>query len=217
MKEALRRAGLRTLIGTFVLSVGLGNGLVRTAQASPIPAEPVYYSTTGSVGSGSGPITFVGEGSSATPGGMSFISPGSFTLGQFQVQTLPAGGSLTYNGTQFEIFASFATSPSGPFSTIEITGTLDGTISGSMSSTMSASITSITTEAGSIPPPFPISALTVNLPQAIAPGGLNGGLTTLTAQLTVAATPVPEPGSMAVFAAALGGLGLWRFRRARAS
>ena len=77
---------------------------------------------------------------------------------------------------------------------------------------MLATITSVQTEAGSIPPPFPLSALVINVPQAINPTGS----TSLTAQLTVAADPpstVPEPGSMAIFVAALGGLGLWRYRR----
>jgi MYXO-CTERM domain-containing protein len=216
MKEALHRAGLRTLLTTSALAILIGNGLARNVNANPVTSQAVYYDTWGTVGTGSGPITFNGEGSSATPGGMSFISPGSFLLGQFQISSLPSSATLTYNDTPFQVFAQFSNTAGGPFSTVEIDGTLSGTITGNSTSSMFASVTSIHTEAGSIPPPFSLSDLSINLPQAIAPNGVNGGLTSLTALLSVAAdppAPVPEPGSMAVFVAVLGGFGAWRYRR----
>lgn len=216
MKEALHQAGLRNLMVTSALAIVIGTGWPPSAQATPITTQAVYYDTWGSVGSGSGPLTFIGLGSNATPGGLSFISPGSFLLGQFQMSSLPSSGTLNYNNTPFEVFANFSSSPSGPFSTVEISGTLNGTITGNSTSSMFATITSVQTQAGSILPPFLLSALSINLPQGIAPNGVNGGFTSLTAQLTVAAdppSPVPEPGSMAIFVAAIGGLGLWRYRR----
>ncbi len=171
------------------------------------------------------PITFSAEYNQGQ-----LTTPGSFVLGTFTTNPLPTTATLTYNNTPFTIDLTVGAAGYPYYGAgyyyygynpntyqYQISGVLNGSISGDGTSTMMASITGITGSGnGTVTtPPFPISDLQINVPQGIAaPNGSTYGVTTLTAQVTVAGLPLPapapEPSTLAVFGLALAG---WAYRR----
>jgi hypothetical protein len=199
---------------TWILAILVSGWAASVAEADPI-SQPISYGTFGSIGGvndpSAGPITFTGA-----PFGSSRNFPGTFSLGQFTVPTLPTSASLTYNNTPFTINADIGAVPGGggwPYTDVKFTGVLNGTVTGNNQSTLLASVTSIS-QFGPGTLPFPITAITV-APQLLTAGGAS---TILTAQLTDAlgqVITVPEPTTLALFMVAAGGLGLRRMRRTR--
>jgi hypothetical protein len=141
-------------------------------------------------------------------GGAQFTAPGSFLLGQFKANALPAGLSLTYTNLPF--YLTMYVAPNGQNAMlggeVQITGLLNGTAIGSGSSVI-ASIQSIT---ASGPLPFPLPNFKIDMPQVLS----GDGTTNLTARIEEFPQPVPEPST---FATILIGLVLAsrRLRRSR--
>jgi len=191
------------LILTLALSVWV---------ASSAQADPISFSTDGTVGGADGgPIGFFGNTGS-------LLTPGVFSLGQFQAPVLPSSASLTYANTPFSIDVTFTTS-GGATSDLLINGVLNGTITGNSSSNMLATATSVA-QSGTAPLPFPVNTFSVLGPQTLAPRGLYAGVTDLYAFISFNPAgetfPVPEPTTFALFGTMLVGLGLRRRLRARA-
>ena len=187
------------------------------AGADPITPNPLWtYQTSGDVGATAGvPIgSFDFEGTSGT-----LLTPGSIALGQFVARDLPPGSGLTYNNLPFYITLDVYPSPPGSnrqfASEIDLRGVLNGTVTGTSTSSVTATITSIE-QAGWSHPVLPLSAIRVDVPQVLAPSGINGGHTTLTATIgpfVPIPIPAPEPGTLAIFG--LAGLGLLAHRVSR--
>lgn len=200
----------RTRHHTLILALALSGWVASTAGADPITPTIIDYSTDGSVGGPSGgPVHFEG-----TDG--SFITPGTFVLGQFETPVLPSSATLTYTNTPFNIDVSFST-PSGPASDLIISGLINGTITGNTSSSMVATITSVVQGSESGQLPFPLNTFQVLAPQILAPRGMQGGITNLYAYSSfnaAAETLVPEPSTFALFGTVLVGFGVRRWRRA---
>jgi hypothetical protein len=188
---------------------------------SPAGAAPITYTTQGQVwpwqlGDGglsgtTGPSVISFQGVST---GTISPSGSSFSLGQLVVSLPPEGQSTTYNHAAFTI--TLNTSLSGlpvpassgvvPYSSVQISGTLDGSVTSSGQSSVVAHIVSINPN----PPvsvldpsatplldmPFPLSALTVDSTVALAPVSPGSGATTT---LWASVSAAPEPSSILVF------------------
>jgi len=187
------------------------------------------YTTTGDIDGMSGrpPIEFIGQS-----GPNVLTAPGSFNLGSFQANLLPASATLTYDNTPFTIDLHVVDNrlpgvlyfPAYAYDTdYKISGVLNGSITGDGHSTMYARMTSIvdTADRGLFgEPPFPVSDIKVLAPQGInAPDGKTVGITSLGAQVIIPGfplpAPAPEPTSVAAFAVALAGWALRKKARAR--
>lgn len=170
----------------------------RDANAAAIP-----YGTSGFIDTPIGgdftAVTY--DGTNGTVTGM-----GSLNLGQFVVTpAAQSGPTVDYTGDTFHIFVY-----SGPGQSTELSGVLGGMIGASATTPLTATITSVTPFEG--PLPFTLNVATgIAMPINTTPGSTSESTTIFSA----AAAPIPEPASLAVFAAALSGLALWRRRSAR--
>jgi len=203
-------------------------------RADPI-LQNVGYSTSGTISSNgvNGPSALSFQG--VTHG--AFDVPGTFSLGDFQVQNPSSSQVVTYANTPFNI--SFLSNRSVP---IVLSGVLNGTVSGSDQSSLVATFQNIhydvpilntsAVTAKSIADPssnFPVQAnpslglqlnglsqglvfSLVNPTPTLGPSSSNGGMTTAMGQIQLTGS-VPEPAPIALFVAALTGLGLKRRRR----
>jgi hypothetical protein len=152
----------------------------------------------------------------------------NISLGTFVVAALPDGKATTYNHTPFSLslipdsFNGVAVQDTP----IQITGYLDGAISGSNQSSVKVTFNPLTTS------PFSLGSSgsgvldLSNSQELLVPSSVNGGQTTLQAQVTATSggggpeSGVPEPSTIALFLSTVGGLGLRRFvqdRRKRAA
>lgn len=204
-------------------SVGLALGFAVIAGPSASATPLITYSTSGGIDgtgiTGTPVISFL----SLSGANAQFNSPSYFSIGEFQVSPLPAGTSTTYSNTPFHLSFSVTdvngSAPTPNETPINLTGVLNGKITGTNQSTVTATIDPIwnhTFQTGNYLNTLTIPSQTVML----VPSTTNSGITTLQAQLTSTSTvvPVPEPASLSIFVAALGGFGAWsRIRSARRS
>ena len=131
---------------------------------------------------------------------------GSLNLGQFVVTAAAQKGApVDYTGDKFHVIAY-----SGPNQSELLTGTFKGMVGLGVTTPLTATIDSLTMFGGALP--FTLSVPTgVAMTLNTAPGSSTASVTIFSA----AASPIPEPTSVAVFAAALSCLALWRRRASR--
>lgn len=143
----------------------------------------------------------------------------NISLGTFVVASLPNGQSTTYDNTPFSLSMipdSFngTTMQEAP---VVINGYLNGTVSGSNQSSVVVTFNPSTTSAFAIGTGAGTLDLS-NSRELLVPSSVNGGQTTLQAQVTasvISPTPAPEPSTIALFLSMVGGLGLRRFVQKR--
>lgn len=204
-------AGLRT--AAIALAATFAGAM--TAQAAPISAKTlITYSTTGNVSSeGVTGAPVVGFNSVATG---SFTAPSSFSLGSFQVAPLDDGVTTIYDNVDFSITLGVqlvdGTSPMPNETPLIISGKLNGSVTGKSQSDLVATFNPISYG------PFQtggfLNTLSVlDAAVSLVPSTTNSGQTTAQARIVV--TAVPEPGTILIFAAAVGGVAAWRRRRVR--
>lgn len=179
----------------------------RVAKAEAIPPTyPYRYETTGSIGS---------EGVSGAPV-ISFRPvddaqlSGIFSLGEF-VTTYPNSGTTTYTNTPFAIEFFLQ-----DFGKINFTGVLNGSVNidgqSSVIATFDNSHAIMTSGPGAKEAEaflIQIARLNENRTLTLTSPCKDCGVT----RVLALATPTPEPGTIALFASAFGGLALFRHRR----
>ena len=241
----MRRIDLRPGFHAPALLLAL-IGLVPNAALADASPPSYQYSVTGtglnSTGvSGPNVISFVGTG----PQGATLTPGAPFSLGQFAINTGLGLGSTTYNHADFNIELHLpqfnTTTPLGPVTPSNsypgyshqinqevIHGHLDGTVNGSGQSNVVATIDSVKAGYGLDPVipedkynyvfPFPDSDVKVPGTISLAAGA---GQTHVAVSAEIVSSigypaPAPEPTTLALYAAALGGLAFWRRQRRRA-
>jgi hypothetical protein len=190
---------LRSRPRAWTLALGLA---VLGWAAGSAQAAPITYATVGSVDTPAGGLPGLVYYNGISHG--TVTPPDSIDLGQFVVSSLAKTTNATYANTPFQIIASV-----GGDASERISGVLNGSVGPSAGTpSLTATITSIS-QYGNSPLPFSLN-LPVNTPMKIC---LSNGTDPAPTSLT-GATTVPEPTSIAVFTVTLGGLGVWRRRRA---
>lgn len=189
--------------------------VVSVAPAAVVQASPTSsgynYETIGNVGTPWAPVGTVWFNDTQPT---ALIAPGTISLGQFETNPLPPGASLTFQNMPFYVDVMIYKGPV-PSSAVElqVNGMLNGTLTGSTGSTLTATLSSVQQLWGS-PLPFSLSNFHVELPQLVAPSGVNGGTTGLYAYISQPLN-TPEPTSCAVFALTAGAGLCWIRRRGR--
>lgn len=184
----------------------LALGLAVSGWAAPdAKAAPIPYTTVGMVGAPTtGPSNLVYY-NDVTNGMLN--GSGSLDLGQFVMTPAAKTANATFTNVPFNLIVS-----SGANTSANVTGLLNGSVGPSTASpSLSATFTAIN-QWGQNNLPFGLS-LPLNSPFKLSmTDGTSNAPTILSGVATVAA--VPEPGSIAIFAVALGGLAMYRRRRA---
>lgn len=206
-----------TTSSAVTLAVLMMLGTTARLSASPI-ATPISYSTSGSVDSfgvvGEPIVVYQAVQYGTTTTGS------TFDLGQFKVASNAGSGSATYTNVPFQIALRIqsvdgaAPSPNTNDTPVLLQGTLSAVVTDGQLVSLSTMFSNTGGGSGD-PPPYP---------STIAPfriGDYSGYLKLSTSgndgapiQSVLNVTPVPEPASMLVFAAAAG-LVAFRARRSR--
>ncbi len=174
----------------FVLTLSLALNFAQTGGA-----DAIQYSSGGDVGNSAG--VPIGNFDISYMNG-TLLTPGSFTVADFQAEALPTGAGLTYSNMPFYVDVTFNNpqqTNNGFYdeASLNIQGVLNGTVTGSTSSNVEATVTSTSLQyTGPSFLPFSASSITFLTPQTLAPSGINGGITPLVASIALA-TPLPEP------------------------
>jgi len=187
----------------WALALGLAISAWFTGTAQ---AVAIQYSAFGQVDKASPTLPdFVYY--SGVPNG-STEPPGSIDLGKIFVSPLALSNDVIYDRVPFSIFVNSGSTAGG-----KISGLINGKFGPNTADpNLSATITEIS-QYGKDPLPFAFN-LPLQTPLKLAlPTGPSPAATGLTGAVSPA--PIPEPTSIAVFAVALGGLGLWHRRRSR--
>lgn len=206
--------------GPRMAAVALALGLMAapTAPAATLPPTSVNdYGTSGTVKPSTSTVSGTNVISFNSVASGSFLAPSAFSLGEFLVSELPVGVSTTYTNTPFEInyIAQKVNGevPANNQTPLKITGVLNGTVTGPNQSSVVATFDPIPSSefrTGDY-----LNKLAISGSVLLVPSSNNGGRTTAQATLTASASPVPEPTTLAVFAAAIAGYGLRRRMRGR--
>lgn len=207
---------------TAVIALGLLAWSASDTRADGI----LSYHTSGGPGTAdiSGPpaISFVPVQSGSVD------TASNISLGTFVVAALPNGESTTYNNTPFSL-SLIPDSFNGTKvqdSPVQVSGFLNGTVTDSNQSSVKVTFNPVTTNAFSIGTGGTGVLDLSSSQELLVPSSVNGGQTTLQAQVNANATPigsesgVPEPSTIALFLSTVGGLGLRRLvqtRRQRAA
>ncbi len=200
---------LHAVVAIAVLTLAGSWTLGATARADSIETETLddsinrfmTYSTSGSIDpidNGPNVVSFSSVSDS------SFTAPSSFSLGEFVTAPLPDGASVSYDDVPFQITLR----PTDAVDDITLTGVLNGSITGASQNDITATFDA----------QEPIAFETVDGAQnlltvldtslSLVPSTTNRGRTT--AQARVVVTAIPEPATVAIFVAALVGVGLRR-------
>jgi hypothetical protein len=229
-EEMMRsRSWKLTGLPTTVMVLGLF-ACATSALASPV----VNYSTSGTIDSTGVTGTPVINFRSVISG--AFDSPSSFSLGDFQVASLPDATSTSYKNTPFHITYLVNSLDNGNTSAvpngtpIQVSGLLNGTITGGNQSQVKATFDPITNSSFGVGGFNNTLSISDN-PLTLVPSTTNNGQTSAQAFLTSTATSsssdsshtsggssnaaVPEPSTIALFLTTLAGLGVHRARRQR--
>jgi hypothetical protein len=181
-----------------------------TAEASPLLAYDTVNSSIGTTGiTGTPVINFI-------PATGSVMAPSNMSFGKFEIVAPPSGSTTTYSNTPFSIKitpdAVNGSAPGPNLTPLTVTGLLNGTVYSDSRTDVVATfnpMTQSTFQTG-----LYVNTLGLpNSPLSLVPSTINNGDTTLQASITSAvapAPPVPEPSTLALFAATIVGLG---FRR----
>jgi hypothetical protein len=218
-EETMRKIKGWTGLRSAVIALGLVAGTATGAEAAVLTYQT--STTMDSAGiSGANVVSFLPVSSATVD-----LSAGDVNaaLGKFVVAPLPDNQTTSYNNTKFTITFLPQTMDSQPANTstpLTFSGLLNGTVSGANLSTVSAKFDQAPTSM------YPIGGrqLSFRLPDSalslVASG--SGGVTTAQTQIvSVTGTPgtpespVPEPGTIALFLTTAGGLGLRRYVQAR--
>jgi hypothetical protein len=183
--------------------------ITATTAASPLLAYDTVNSSIGTTGiTGTPVIDFI-------PATGAVMAPSNMSFGKFEI-VAPSSGTTTYSNTPFSIQvtpdAVNGTALTGQ-TPVTVTGVFNGTVSSASQTDVVATfnpLTQSTFQAGQYANTLGLP----NSPLSLVPSTINNGDTTLQASITSAvspaASPVPEPSTLALFAATIVGLG---FRR----
>jgi len=201
----------RRMFGTLTFSLALAAAI---AAPSGARAAAIVYDTSGLVGttgiSGTNAIRFepISKGS--------FTAPSSLSLGTFVVSALPDGETTTYNHTPFAMSFAIKTvdgvNVAAAPALLTITGFLNGTLTGSNLSTVIAQFDPIPDNRIVLGPDLEVFVTLPSPQRTLGPATTLGGQSSAEAFVTPK-TIVPEPTSIALFAAVAAGLGWHRLRR----
>jgi hypothetical protein len=205
-------------------NVAIALGLFAWATASARADGILSYSTSGFV-SGTSGVTGTNAITYESITNATVDTTSNLPLGQFQVASLAANQSVSYNNTPFSftllpsayngVPISSSTNPTNP----TVSGFLNGTLSGNSQSSVIATFT--TPIMNDI---FPLGGATSTLAglpnEVLLVPASAGGTTTLEGAINTVGTvnpptPAPEPSTIALFLSTVGGLALRRYVLAR--
>ena len=203
---AVVSAGVEAEAGTVRIQTAANTPIV-----TPVINSVMQYGTSGSIGTtgitGPNVISFVPEQSGTV------TTPSSFSLGTFVVGFLPPGQTTSYVNTPFSITYTTqqvnGVEPDPNQSPVTISGVLNGSVFGPSQSDVTATFKKMT-KPSFITGDY-LNTLSVLDPKiALVPSTTNFGRTTAQGSLQVSPAPVPEPTTIALFVAAIAGVGLRR-------
>jgi hypothetical protein len=200
-----------TLKASFIATVCLVSLVFASSEAA---ATPITFSTSGTFtcagcsGSGTNSVTFFGDNANAFLltftglGSTSLNTPTGTSFGNFQA-FFSGTGDIAISGEFTLAITQILPTPGTDSFLAAFSGTFTASNSGS------GVVTFTTTE-------VTIGGITysiTNSPLNLVPPSANNGIATVFGQVTDAATPVPEPSTMALMSLGLAGVCVLRSRR----